>query len=74
MLAICLFIVGLIDKVWPVHARSACRWAIIQSNVPFRCTTAKEVMGDLVDMSAVIGLADDICNLLAAGYTGDMNT
>lgn len=52
--------VGLTDREWPVHASSACRCATIQSKVPSRCITAKEVIGDLVEMSVVNGLIDDI--------------
>lgn len=61
-----LLVVGLIDNVCPVHASSAFLCAIIQSNVPSRCTTAKEVIGDFVEMSALIGEADVIwdCELL----------
>lgn len=55
-----LLMVGLTDREWPVHASSACRCATIQSKVPSRCITAKEVIGDLVEMSVVNGLIDDI--------------
>ena len=60
---ICLFIVGFIERVCPVQASNALLWAIIQSIVPLRCTTVKEVMGDFVEMRAVMGLVDDICKL-----------
>ena len=52
-------IVGLMVRVCPVHASKACLWATIQSIVPFRWTTAKEVIGDFVEIRAVIGVADD---------------
>ena len=47
---------------------------MIQSRVPFKCTTVKDVMGDLVEMSAVMGLADDICRYLEAEFMALVNT
>jgi hypothetical protein len=55
-----VFAVGETERVWPVHASSAFRCATIQSTVPLRCNTVKEVSGDLVDIRAVIGLVDRI--------------
>ena len=40
-------------RVWPVHARSALRCAIIQSSLPSIWTTTRDVMGDFVPMRAV---------------------
>lgn len=51
--------VGRTDIVWPVHAKRAFLWATIQSTVPSRCTTAKEVSGDLVAIRAVMGDVED---------------
>jgi hypothetical protein len=51
---------GVIDSVWPVHATKPLRCATIQSTVPSRCIAVKEVRGDLVDMSAVTGVAEVI--------------
>jgi hypothetical protein len=55
-----LFILGLTDNVWPVHARRAFLCVTIQSTVPLRLTTTSDVMGDFVDMRAVSGLAEEI--------------
>jgi hypothetical protein len=52
------FAEGDIASVWPVQARRAFLCATIQSTVPLRCNTVKEVMGDLVDIRAVIGLVE----------------
>jgi hypothetical protein len=46
--------------VWPVHASKAFLCVTIQSTVPLRCSTDSEVIGDLVEMSAVIGVVEDI--------------
>ena len=50
-----VFHLGLRFSVCPVHASSAFRLAIIQSNLPSKCTTTKDVMGDFVAMRAVYG-------------------
>ena len=42
-------------RVWPVQARSALRWEMIQSVVPSRCRLWKVVFADLVAIRAVIG-------------------
>lgn len=55
-----VLILGLTDSACPVHASSADLCATIQSNLPSRWTTAKEVMGDLDEMRAVTGVVDDI--------------
>jgi hypothetical protein len=57
---ILLFKVGLIERAWPVQASNAARCATIQSTVPFKFTTANDVMGDRTDIKAVRGLVDDI--------------
>lgn len=54
------FAVGETESVWPVQARRAFRCATIQSTVPLRCNTVKEVSGDLVDIKAVMGLVEEI--------------
>lgn len=54
---ILLLTVGRTEIVWPVHASNALP-VRIQSSEPSRCTTAKEVEADLVDMSAVMGLVE----------------
>lgn len=41
--------------VCPVHASRALRCVTIQSVVPSRWRTAKDVVGDFVEMRAVIG-------------------
>ena len=46
---------GVILSVVPVHASSAFRCASFQSVVPSSCNTAKEVMGDFVDINAPMG-------------------
>lgn len=51
------FPVGRTESVWPVHASRAFP-ASIQSSVPSRCTTAKELPEDLVDISAFIGVVE----------------
>lgn len=51
---------GFNDSVCPVHASNACRWDMIQSCLPSRCTVTMEDMGDFVDMRAVTGLVDEI--------------
>jgi hypothetical protein len=48
------------ESVYPVQASSAFRCATIQSTVPLRCNTVKEVKGDFVDIKAVIGVVDEI--------------
>ena len=53
------FKLGVMESVCPVHARRAFP-VIIQSCVPSRLTVVIEVWDALVDMSAVIGLVDDI--------------
>lgn len=53
------FMEGVIDSVCPVHASSACP-ATIQSTEPSRRTTVTDVAEDLVEMSAVTGVIDDI--------------
>lgn len=55
-----MFIVGETDSVCPVQANKAFRCATIQSTVPLRCRTVKEVSGDFVEISAVIGLVEEI--------------
>lgn len=55
-----VFARGVTERVWPVHARSAFRCVTIQSTVPLRCTTTIDVIGDLVEMRAVIGLVEVI--------------
>lgn len=52
--------VGETDIVWPVHANSPFLCVIIQSTVPSRCITTKELIGDLLEMRAAIGLVEDI--------------
>ena len=54
---ILLLTVGRTESVWPVHASSALP-ASTQSSEPSRCTTAKDVEADLVDISAVMGLVE----------------
>ena len=54
-----VLMVGLMDKDRPVHASRARRWATIQSTEPLRFTTAKEVVGERTEMSALTGLADE---------------
>ena len=44
----------------PVHASNALRCVTIQSIVPFRCSTVKEVSGDFVDIRAVMGVVEEI--------------
>lgn len=44
--------------MYPVQAKSAFLCATIQSTVPLRWRTVNEVMGDLVDIMAVIGLVE----------------
>jgi hypothetical protein len=56
-----VFNLGLTDRACPLQASNADLWAIIQSSLPSRCTVAKEVRGDFVDIRAVIGEVDDIC-------------
>lgn len=46
--------------MYPVQASNAFRWATIQSTVPLRCNTVKEVIGDFVDIKAVIGVVEEI--------------
>ena len=53
------FIIGVIERVCPVQARRAFP-VIIQSKVPSRLTVVIEVWDALVDISAVIGVVDDI--------------
>jgi hypothetical protein len=53
-----VFARGVTERVCPVHARSALRCVAIQSTVPLRCTTTIDVIGDFVEMRAVIGLVD----------------
>ena len=53
-------IVGRTVNELPVHATRAFLCVTIQSIVPSSCTTAKEVMEDLVATSAVRGLVDEI--------------
>ena len=52
--------VGVTERVCPVHAKSAFLCVTIQSMVPSRCSTVKEVRGDFVDINAVIGLVEVI--------------
>lgn len=52
--------VGRTESECPVHASSPCRCATIQSTVPSRWTTAKEVMADLVAIRAVSGVVEEI--------------
>ena len=52
--------IGRTRSEWPVHASKAFRCATIQSIVPFRCITAKELAGNLVEISRVRGLMEDI--------------
>ena len=52
--------VGLIDKLFPVHANRARRCATIQSNLPSRWTIENEVIGDFVEIRAVNGLVEVI--------------
>ena len=59
VLTILRFIIGVIERVCPVHARRAFP-VIIQSKVPSRLTVVIEVWDALVDTSAVIGVVDDI--------------
>ncbi len=47
------------ERVCPVHARRVFP-VIIQSRVPSKLTVVIEVWDALVDMSAVIGVVDDI--------------
>lgn len=47
------------ESVCPVHASSACP-PTIQSMDPSRCTTVIDVAEDLVEISAVTGVVDDI--------------
>ena len=54
-----LLIVGRTERVCPVHARSD-RPANIQSVEPSRCTTAREEIAGLGDMSAMTGLVEEI--------------
>jgi hypothetical protein len=51
---------GDIESVCPVQARSAFLCVTIQSTVPLRCKTVNEVIGDLVDINAVMGLVEEI--------------
>ena len=53
------FIEGVIESVCPVHARRAFP-VTIQSKVPSRLTAVIEVWDALVEMSAVIGVVEDI--------------
>ena len=52
-----LLSVGRTESVCPVHARSALP-ASIQSSEPSRCTIAKDVARDFVDMSALNGVVE----------------
>jgi hypothetical protein len=52
--------VGESERVCPVQASRAFRCATIQSTVPFKCNTVKDVRGDFVDIKAVMGLVEDI--------------
>jgi len=47
-------------RVWPVQARRALRWPTIQSVVPSRWRTEKEVLGDLVAIRAVMGVVEEM--------------
>jgi hypothetical protein len=51
---------GLTDRVDPVQASNALRWASFQSVVPSSCRIAKEVRGDFVVMRALMGVVDVI--------------
>lgn len=59
MLTIVRFDVGVIESVCPVHARRAFP-VTIQSRVPSRLTVVIEVWDALVDISAVMGVVDEI--------------
>lgn len=48
------------ESVCPVQASSALRWATCQSVVPSRWRTEKVVVGDLVEIRAVIGVVEEI--------------
>ena len=48
-----VFTRGFTVRLCPVHANSAFRCVIIQSNLPSRWTTTKDVIFDFVDINAV---------------------
>jgi hypothetical protein len=48
------------ERVWPVQASRALRWATTQSVVPSRWRTENVVLGDLVAMRAVMGVVEEM--------------
>lgn len=58
MPTIFIFHLGFKLRVCPVHASKAFRCATIQSSLPSKCTTTREVMGDLVAIKAEYGVVD----------------
>lgn len=51
---------GCSERVWPVQARSAFRWVIIQSRRPSSWTMLYEVAADLAAMRRDIGVVETI--------------
>lgn len=51
---------GLIERLDPVQASRAFRWASFQSDVPSSCRIANEVRGDFVVIRALTGVVEVI--------------